>query len=115
MKTQVNQKASDKEKIEEWIRQIKEQEGKENPLTDARFFSRVSINRLLKHVVLLTSLAESSRDACQLLLKVLNPQQLVILFRLSALGTSQTQCIIQKIFQTLLRCNIKIGFLNKAV
>ena len=115
MKATVDLKSNDKEKVDEWIIQLKEQEGKENPLAKANFFSRVSILRLLKPIILLTSLAESSREASKLLLKVLSPQQIIVLIRLSALGTSQTQCIIQRIFQTLLRCNIKLDFLNKAV
>ena len=115
MKATVDLKSNDKEKVDEWIIQLKEQEGKENPLSKANFFSRVSILRLLKPIILLTSLAESSREASKLLLKVLSPQQIIVLIRLSALGTSQTQCIIQRIFQTLLRCNIKLDFLNKAV
>lgn len=49
------------------------------------------------------------------MLKVLSPLRLTTLFRLSALGSSQIQCLIQKIFQSLLRCNIKLNFLNQAV
>lgn len=76
--------------MEEWISQIKQLEGEENPLKKANFFTRVSIIRMLKPIILLCSLGESSKDASQLLKKVLDPSQLIILVRLAALGTSQT-------------------------
>ena len=43
---------------------------------------------MLKHVVLLVSLGESSRQAAGLLKQVLHPKQLNVLIRLSALGSS---------------------------
>ena len=73
MKSEVDKKGNEKEKIEEWINQMKDQEGTDNPLSKANFFSRVSILRLLKPIILLCSLAESSRDASKLLKKVLAP------------------------------------------
>jgi len=73
---------------------MKEQEGKENPLIKAEFFSRISIIRMLKHVINLVSLAESSREAALLLKKVLHPKHLNVLIRLSALGSSQVQCLV---------------------
>ena len=114
MKAEVAKK-KEEERVEEWISQIKEQEGKENPFNKANFFSRVSIVRLLKPISLMISLAESSSFAVNLLLKVLSPEQLIILIRLAAVGTSQTQCLVQRIFQNLLRCNIKLSFLDSAV
>ena len=115
MKSAANSKSKLEEKIEEWISQIKDQEGKENPLQNAEIFSRISIVRMMKHILLLVSLGESSRQAAILLKQVLHPKQLNVLIRLSALGSSQVQCLIQKIFQTLLRCNIKLDYLNRAV
>ena len=82
MKEAVNAKTKDDEKIDEWISQIKEQEGKENPRTKSQVFSKVSIIRLLKPVFLMISLAESSRESCDLLTKVFHPKNLNILVRL---------------------------------
>jgi len=73
MKSEVGRKGNEKEKVEEWISQMKGQEGTDHPLAKANFFSRVSILRLLKPLVLLCSLAESSRDASKLLKRVLTP------------------------------------------
>lgn len=68
MKEAVNCKNKEDEKIEEWISQIKEQEGEENPRSKSQVFSKVSIIRMLKPIFLMISLAESSRESAKLLL-----------------------------------------------
>ena len=82
MKEAVNCKNKEDDKVEEWISQIKDQEGKENPRSKSLVFSKVSIIRMIKPVFLMISLAESSRESADFLLKVFHPKNLNILVRL---------------------------------
>lgn len=115
IRTQVEEKTEEKEKMEAWLTLAAAEEGKTSPLSKASFYSRVSIYRLLKHLSILVSVSESSRDASDLLKDVLRPAQLPVLVRMAALGTAQAQCLVQKIFQGLLRLNMSRAYLDRAV
>ena len=115
IRTQVEEKTEEKEKMEAWLTLAAAEEGKTSPLSKASFYSRVSIYRLLKHLSILVSVSESSRDASDLLKDVLTPAHLPVLVRMAALGTAQAQCLVQKIFQGLLRLNMSGRILDEAV
>ena len=115
IRTQVEEKTEEKEKMEAWLTLAAAEEGKTSPLSKASFYSRVSIYRLLKHLSILVSVSESSRDASDLLKDVLTPAHLPVLVRMAALGTAQAQCLVQKIFQGLLRLNMSRAYLDRAV
>ena len=52
---------------------LREEDGKTSPLEGANFFSRVSIVRLLKPLLIMISVSESSKDNSELLKQVMNP------------------------------------------
>jgi len=61
IKGEVEQKGSATEKAEAWLTKVRAEDGKTSSLKEATFFSRVSIVRLLKHVLTIASVSESSK------------------------------------------------------
>jgi len=78
-------------------------------------FSKFALTHLVKHVVVLLSLAESSDDAAKLPFRVMSPDDLVSLVQLSLAACPSVQILVQKIFQSMLRLSLPVSILDKAV
>jgi len=71
MRDIVNAKTSEKDKLEEWLNQLKESECKESPLKNAQFFSPTSVFGFVKLLMLLFSFSESSSRSANILKRVI--------------------------------------------
>jgi len=77
-------------------------------------FSTVSLTHLVKHIVKLMSLAESSSDAAKLPFRVMLPSQLSDIISLSVIASPSIQLLTQKIFQSLLKISTPLEIFNQA-